>query len=304
MKKSGQAAALAVAGGVAILQACGGSEKKSPEPPPTVAATLAPTPAPVTAPPAITTAPAPTTAAAPSTTLAARPGPAAATPKPAPSAKAAVAPTVGPPPATAPHDHSLRVTAILSSAQAALASGNLKEAGALFDDALALDPDNGQARKGRAFVSTSLLGQTRAFVPDLASSEGAEGRIKKMEGFDDVEESNVRRAVKVPGRAELDSTPVHIKPGDPYKVEIYIKNLSVKKKKDIKISNVSVKRIVNDKEVKVPVDWKGVTVSPKQRALVATVTGNWEDDVSSWVLDVKLLADETNDIYENRLVWK
>lgn len=196
-----------------------------------------------------------------------------------------------------------RVAGLVAEAQSALAAGKLKEAGALFEDALALDPDDTTARKGRAIAATTLLGQTRTFVPDLASSEGAEGRLKQMAGFDDVEETDVRRAVKVPGRAELDGTPAHIKPGEPYKVEIYLRNLSTKKKKNINVANVGVKRIVNDKETKVEVDWKAVEVQPRQRILVATVTGAWEDDVSSWILDVKLLSDG-NDIYENRLVWK
>jgi hypothetical protein len=282
-----------------LLAACSAPEQKAPEPPATVAASLAPAP-----PPSVATPP-PTTAA-PATTMAPKASaapPVTTAPKAAPS-KAPAAPTAAPPPTTAAHDHTLRVASILTSAQAALSAGKLKEAAVLFDDALALDPDNAAARKGKAFVSTTLLGQVRSFVPDLASSEGAEGKLKKMEGFDDVEERDVRRAVKVPGRAELDSSPAHIKPGEPYKVDIFIRNLSTKKKKNIKISNINVKRIVNEKEVRVPVEWKAAMVEPRQRAHVATVTGNWEDDVSSWILEVKLLAEETNDIYENRVVWK
>lgn len=293
--RASRAAIASVLAACATLTACGRREK-APEPAPPVAASLAPT---VT--PTLTPTPPPTTTSAP-TTLAGRQAPVPATPRPAPT-KAPVAATPAPSP-TPRHDHSARVAGIVAEAQAALAGGELKEAGSLFDDALALDPDNTAATKGKAFVATTLRGQTRTFIPDLASSEGAEGRLKKMQGFDDVEESDVRRAVKVPGRAELDSAPAHIKPADPYKVEIYIKNLSTKKKKNIKISNVSVKRIVNGKEFKVAVDWNPVEVQPKQRALVATVTGTWEDDVSSWILEVKLLAAETSDIYENRVVWK
>ena len=39
------------------------------------------------------------------------------------------------------------------------------------------------------------------------------------------------------------------------------------------------------------------------RPLVATPTGPWEDDVASWVLDVRVLT-EGGDVYENRLTWK
>ena len=44
-------------------------------------------------------------------------------------------------------------------------------------------------------------------------------------------------------------------------------------------------------------------VPAKARVLVATVTGPWEDEVSSWILDVQVLS-EGGDIYQNRLVWK
>lgn len=295
--RTSSAALAAWLGCAAALCACRGAERKPPEPQATASATT-PTPAATlpTSPP--TTAP----ASAP-TTLAALPTAAPATPRPEPTRAPVATPPAAPAPTPA-HDDSLRVASILTTGQAALAAGDLKEAGTLFDDALALDPENPAAKRGKALVRTTLLGQARTFVPDLASSEGAEGRIKQMAGFDDVEERDVRRAVKVPGRAELDSSPAHIKPGEPYKVDIFIRNLSTKKKKSIKISNVSVKRIVNDKETRLAVDWKPALVEPKQRALVASVTGTWEDDVSSWVLDVKLLAEETNDIYENRVVWK
>ncbi len=284
-------AALTIAGLAAI--ACRGADKPAPEPPP---ATLAPTPVPA---PPRTQPPQPTTLApvpSPPTTVA---KPAATTPAKPPVAT----PPAPPSTAGAPRVDAARVAAILTEAQRNATEAKWREAAELFDDALALDPDNSAARKGKAKVSTTLRGLTRSFVPDLASSEGAEGRLKTMAGFEDVEESNVRRAARVPGRAELDSSAGKVKPGDPYKVEIFVRNLSPKKNKNIKISNVNVKRIVNDKETKVEVDWKPVEVQQRQRALVATVTGTWEDDVTSWVLEVKLLS-EASDIYENRLVWK
>ncbi len=49
--------------------------------------------------------------------------------------------------------------------------------------------------------------------------------------------------------------------------------------------------------------WNPIEVEPKQRGLVPTLTGTGEDDVSSWILGVRLLS-ASGDIYENRLVWK
>jgi hypothetical protein len=191
----------------------------------------------------------------------------------------------------------------VADGERALAEGKLAEAAEFFGDALALDPDDARAARGKARVATTKRGIVRTFVPDLASSEGAEGKIKKIDGFDDVEERNVRRAVKVPGRAELDGTPAHLKPGDTYTVNIYLRNQDLKKKRKIKIANVNVHRIVNDKDSTLAVAWKPIEVQPKERGLVATLSGPWEDGVSSWILSVKLLSDG-GDIYENRLVWE
>ncbi len=190
----------------------------------------------------------------------------------------------------------------MAEGETALAQGQLAGAEALFAEALALDPSAASARKGKARAATTRLGLARTLVPDISSSEGAEGRVKQVDGFDDVEELNVKRAARVPGRAELDSNRGHLKPGDNYTVSLFLRNQS-KKKKTIKLANVNVRRIVNGKEALVDVSWNKVDVPPKQRALVATVTAPWEDDVATWILHVRLLS-EAGDIYENRLVWK
>ncbi len=250
---------------------------------------------------------APLSAPTPPTTLKTPPPPASVAPAPA-KPPAPLPPVSTTPPETqapvvaATIDHAL-VASHVAEGETAFSQGKLDEAGSRFADALALDPGNPGARKGKARVATTRLGLTRTLVPDLASSEGAEGKIKQMDGFEDVEELNVKRAVRVPGRAELDGSTGHLKPGDSYSVDIYLRNQSKKKKRSIKISNVNVHRIVNDKDSLVTLAWNPLEVLPHQRGLVATLTGPWEDDVSSWILSVRLLS-ESGDIYENRLVWK
>ena len=277
---------------VVATLACGGPERRAAEPTPTVAPTAAPITVP-TLPP--TTAPLPEPPPARTTPPPAGPGPSVTR-----KARVVAAPAeVEAAPAAVDN---ARVSNIVTDAESALGQGKLSEAAALFDDALVLDPDNARARHGKARAATTRLGLTRTLVPDLSSSEGAEGKLKKMDGFDDVEELDVKRAVHVPGRAELDSAAGHLKPGDTYKVSIYLRNLS-KKKRKIKISNVNVHRIVNDKDCVVTVAWSPVEVPSKQRGLVATLTGTWEDDVSAWILRVRLLS-ESGDLYENQLVWK
>ena len=196
-----------------------------------------------------------------------------------------------------------RVSALVNDGERALAEGRVAEAAQRFADALALDPDDAGARHGRARAATTRLGLTRTLVPDLPSSEGAEGRLKTLDGFDDVEEMNVRRAARVLGRAELDGAPGRLKPGDAYTINIYLRNQDRKKKRKIRIVDVSVRRIVNDKNSTVVVAWNPLELKANERKLVASLSGHWEDDVSSWTLAVRVLSGG-GDAYENRLVWK
>jgi hypothetical protein len=298
-----RALGVVVLGGV--VAGCGGTPEPSPtpEPPVSPAPTLVPTVPPTTA-----AAPSPVPATSPATSPAAplaspvtkTPATVAAAPIERPST---APPTAAPPtlPTPPPIDHA-RVARLVQEGETASAQGQLADAERLFGEALALDAGSAPARKGKARAVTTRLGLTRTLVPDIASSEGAEGRVKEMEGFDEVEDMNVRRAVRIPGRTELDTAKKNLKPGDPYTVTIYLRNQS-KKKRVIQVANVNVRRFVNDKESVVTIPWNKVAVPNKQRLLVGTFSGTWDDDVTSFILDVRLLS-EGGDIYQNRLVWK
>jgi hypothetical protein len=195
------------------------------------------------------------------------------------------------------------VSALVAEGEGALAAGQLAEAAERFGAALVLDPEDARARRGQAQVATTRLGLTRAFVPDLPSSEAVEGKVKAVEGFEDLQGMDVRRAVKVPARAELEGGPSRVKPGDSYTVRIYLRNQDAKKKQKLRIAHVRVERIVNGKASRVAVDWKPLEVKYRERPLVASLSDRWEDDVASWQLVVKVFA-EGGDSYENRLVWK
>jgi hypothetical protein len=190
----------------------------------------------------------------------------------------------------------------VAEGEAALAQAKWADAAKLFDEALALDPGNARARTARGRAATAALGLTRSFVPDIASAEGAEGSVKELDDFE-VEDLDVKRAVHIPGRTELEATPARMKPGDTLTVKIYVRNQSKKKKRVIKITELSVHRIVNGADTSVPLSPAAREVPAKTRVLVATLTGPWEDDVSSWSLDVRVMS-EGNDMYQNRLVWK
>jgi hypothetical protein len=122
-------------------------------------------------------------------------------------------------------------------------------------------------------------------------------------GFKELDGMDVRKAVKVPGRAELEWTPEHVKPGDSYTVRVYLRNQDAKKKQKLKVVHVKAVKVVNGQQSAVEVSWKPLEVKLRERPLVATLSDRWGDDVTSWSLVVKVFV-EGGDAYENRLVWK
>jgi hypothetical protein len=113
---------------------------------------------------------------------------------------------------------------------------------------------------------------------------------------------DVRKAAKVPGRAELEA-PERVKPGDTYTVRVYLRNYDTKKKQKLRIVHVNARKTVNGQDSAVAVSWKPLEVKLRERPLVASLSDRWGDDVTSWSLVVKVFA-EGGDVYENRLVWK
>jgi hypothetical protein len=225
------------------------------------------------------------------------------TPPPAPPPVATPLPTPVSTPTPAPTLDPARVATLVAEGEAALAEGRLEAAGERFGAALALDAGDARARRGQARVATTRLGLTRTFVPEIPSAEGAEGKVKALQGFEDLQGMDVRKAVKVPARAELEGGPSRVKPGDSYTVRIFLRNQDAKKKQKLRVARVNVQRIVNGKASPVAVDWKPIEVKHRERPLLASLTDRWEDDVTSWQLVVKVYA-EGGDSYENRLVWK
>jgi hypothetical protein len=208
-----------------------------------------------------------------------------------------------PTPTPAPTADPARIAALVAEGERALDEGKLTEADERFGVVLALAPAEARGRVGKARVATTRLGLARTFIPDLPSSEAEQGRVESVPGFKDLEGMDVRKAVKVPGRAELEAAPERVKPGDSYTVRVYLRNQDAKKKQKLRIVHVKARNTVNGQDSAVEVSWKPLEVKHRERPLVASLSGRWEDDVTSWSLVVKVFA-EGGDVYENRLVWK
>ena len=278
---------LVVCAAVASSLACG-AEQRSEPPPPSPPVVSAPTPLPTPTRLAQTPLPRPVfTPVAPPTPLT------TPTPPPRPLATPTPAPTADP----------ARIAALVAEGERALDEGKLTEADERFGAVLSVAPAEARASVGKARVATTRLGLARTFVADLPNAEAEEGPVKSVPGFKELDGMEVRKAVKVPGRAELEATPERVKPGDSYTVRVYLRNQDAKKKQKLRIVHVKARNTVNGQDSKVEVSWKPLEVKQRERPLVASLSGRWGDNVMSWSVVVKVFA-EGGDVYENRLVWK
>lgn len=187
------------------------------------------------------------------------------TPPPRPLATPTPAPTADP----------ARIAALVAEGERALDEGKLTEADERFGLVLALAPAEARGRVGKARVATTRLGLARTFVPDLPSSEAEQGRVESVPGFKDLEGMDVRKAVKVPGRAELEAAPERVKPGDSYTVRVYLRNQDTKKKQKLRIVHVKARNTVNGQDSAVEVSWKPLEVKHRERPLIASLSGRW-----------------------------
>jgi hypothetical protein len=167
----------------------------------------------------------------------------------------------------------------VAEGERALAEGKLAEADERFGAVLAIAPAEARASVGKARVATTRLGLARTFVPDLPSSEAEEGPVKSVPGFKDLQGMDVRKAVKVPGRAELEAAPERVKPGDSYTVRVYLRNQDAKKK--LRVVHVKARNTVNGQDSAVEVSWKPLEIKHRERPLVASLSGRWGNDVTS-----------------------
>jgi hypothetical protein len=247
-------------------------------------ATPKPSPSPRSKVPAVRATPAPVDPPHPSGDQPANGGPAPAARPVAPAAAEAA-----------------RLGGLLAEGEAALGHQRWEQAERLFDQALALDPGNARAKAGRDQARGFLLGGQRSFVNDLpnAESENAPG---KPEGFDDVEELDVKKAAQIPGRAEIEVSPGRVTPGDPYTVKLFLRNTS-RKKRTIKIREVNLTRSVNGQTTPVTAVPAVTEVKRRERALLAALSGAWEAGIEDWQLEVRVIS-VRGDVYQNRVVWK
>jgi archaellum component FlaG (FlaF/FlaG flagellin family) len=148
-------------------------------------------------------------------------------------------------------------------------------------------PVSAQAGGGRNFVlGTTVVESLRAVGRDL-------------QGFESTD-VGVKRAPKVEGLLDLVMQPAKLKAGDPYAVQVFLKNDG---KKPIEVDEMKVSMIVDGKWSTRPLPAKVKQIAPKQRVLLEELPGIWKGGVNDWAVEA-VVTSKNQDVYRNRLTWK
>ncbi len=204
-----------------------------------------------------------------------------------------------------------RVTTLLQQADAALGARKYDEAVALYDQALALDPQNARASLGRTGALAARAAQAgpappaHAFVAGqtVAKAAGTRSAGSLPPGFDDSPEASVRRGSQgadMAGKIQFEVSPAAVKPGERYTLRIALLNEG---SAPIQIARLTVTTVINGRKSSGPVTPSAKEIAPQQKAVLHTVSDLWSDEITTWSMEI---AVETarGERYTNQLSWK
>jgi len=261
---------------------------------PSLAPTLEPKAPPLTPPPAMS-----------------RPRP--ATPGPSPPPRAVPRPSATPVEPSREAASTQRIPRLLASAEEALLAGNYEGAMKLYDEALALEPGNETARRGRA---TALDARVRTqFTPapsaaprgvllvagkTTATSPETRTESAFAEDFESAGKVEVTRATQdpvLPGRIEFGVEPERLLTGEPYTVRITLWNPG---RAPIDVAEMSITTVANHRRTTGTLPPLTRQVGPGLRAPLAELKDRWPDNVQSWSLEATVVTSR-HETYRNTL---
>ena len=144
----------------------------------------------------------------------------------------------------------------------------------------------------------------KSFVPGRTEAKGAPS--KGMVGFDEtagVVAHAGTQAAGLPGAIMFEATPQVPKPGEAFKVAVFLSNEG---SQPIPLAPMmSVSTTVDGKPIKGQLAPATATVAPGQKGLVfQTPSGMvWKDSTQSWVMEI-IVTTQRNETYRNTLTWK
>jgi serine/threonine-protein kinase len=209
-----------------------------------------------------------------------------------------------------------QVNAALGDAETAFQAKQFEAAIAAYDRALALDPNNVAARTGKqGAISAKMVadaaasgprpgaGPVKSFVPGRTEAKAAAGG--GLVGFEDTAGVTVKsgtQAAALPGTIVFDPSPQVPKPGEGFKVSVYLSNEGTQ---PIPLTAMSVATTVDGRPQRGQIPPLTATVAPGQRGVVyQTPSGMvWRDSTQSWSMEI-VLTTQRGETYRNTLTWK
>jgi tRNA A-37 threonylcarbamoyl transferase component Bud32 len=210
-----------------------------------------------------------------------------------------------------------QVTTALNDGATAFQAKQFEAAIAAYDRALALDPGNQAAQTGKtgamsakAIADATASGprsgaaSVKSFVPGRTEAKAAPS--KGMAGFDETAGVAVHQgtaATALPGTIVFEATPQVPKPGEGFKVSVYLSNEGAQ---PIPLASMmTVSTTLDGRPQRGQVAPSTATVAPGQRGLVFQTPSGlvWKDSTQSWVMEV-VVTTQRNETYRNTLTWK
>lgn len=223
------------------------------------------------------------------------PTPEAPPPSPEPTAH----PEPRPRPVTTTLPPGPSVSDLLAEAATAESARRYDDAVALYDKALAIEPQNAKAQAAHKTASARAAALKKTFQPKKTQVEGPVQSRGNFKDFD-TREVAVHKAPEVPARLDFEIAPARLMDGDAYSVKVYLQNEGTKA---IKIASMKVTSTVNGSASGGALPPKAGELAPKARVLIHEAQGVWKDGTTSWILDVQVLS-ARGDSYRNLAVWK
>jgi hypothetical protein len=206
-----------------------------------------------------------------------------------------------------------QVNAALNNAATALQNKQYEAAIAAYDQALVLDPVNAAAIQGRqaaigakaiadAATSGPRPGGGKTFVAGRTDAKGTEQGA--LVGFEDSAGVDVKKgtaAAELPGKILFEASPVSPKPGERFKVSVFLVNEG---QQAIPLASMTVATVLDGKRQSGSVPLSVTTVAPGQRAPVfQTPDQVWKEGTQSWTMEI-VLRTTKGETYRNTLAWK
>jgi hypothetical protein len=91
-----------------------------------------------------------------------------------------------------------------------------------------------------------------------------------------------------------------VKPGDRYKIRIYLLNEG---NAPIQVQGLSIATTINGRSARGAVPALAKDVAPRQRALLREVSDLWKEETSAWSMEATVQTTR-GEVYSNQVTWQ